>query len=227
MNVANISTPVIPNQKLEAASSNIFSKARIGLSRFTFLERGLKYFGAGVAYNIISSKIMISFMNSGNDWCPTFPKTFYTYARNVCLAREYLPGLTGIYNKLAFKAPIVETLLFQVGLQEIGLRMAPKAILEQFVPSYSGIINSKIAKITRVALTAAAFSLSHATPSEMRWPNCSTTRLINTFVIGLILGEIEEVTQSPLLSMLLHSGSNIQPAFLLEHTGLLLHCPPA
>jgi membrane protease YdiL (CAAX protease family) len=235
MNVSDISIPVIPvmpNQKLEAETPNnntslAVSKSKFDLSRFNFLERGLKYFGAGVATSVISSKIMIPFMNSGMDWCPVFPKPVYTYVRNVCLVRENLPGLTGTYNNYAFKAPIVEELMFRVGLQELILKRAPKAILNRFAPSYSGIVDTKMAKIARVALTAAVFSLAHAMPPEMGWPNCSTARLVNTFVLGLILGGVQEVTESPLLGMLIHSGMNIQPAFLLEQVGMTLQCPSA
>lgn len=219
-----------PSAKIEAESQrtpSIISEPKSYLSRFNFLERGFKYFGAGVAASVLSSKIMIPFMTSGMDWCPEFPKPFYSYVRNACLAREYLPGLTGAYNNCAFKAPIVEELMFRVGLQEILLKKTPKAILNQFAPSYVGIVDTKIAKVARVTLTAIAFSLAHAMPPESGWPNCSTARLVNTFVLGLLLGGVQEVTESPLMAMFLHSGLNIQPAFLLEQLGMTMQCPPA
>lgn len=227
MNVSDIATL---NQKFEAENqsnnaSAVTSTLKVDLSRFSFLERGMKYFGAGAAYNVISWKIMLPFMHSGMDWCPVFPKPVYTYVRNVCLLREDLPGLTGVFDTFAFKAPIVEELLFRVGLQELILKRAPKAILNRFAPSYSGVVDTKIAKIARVALTAAAFSLAHAMPPEYGWPNCSTARLVNTFVLGLVLGGVQEVTESPLMAMLLHSGFNIQGAFYLEQTGVVLQCP--
>ncbi len=230
MNDNNIVISSIPklemeNQKVDTTPIN--PKVKLDLSRFNFLEKGLKYFGAGVAASIISTKTIIPFMNSGMDWCPAFPKPVYTYVRNACLAREYVPVLTGTYNNYAFKAPIVEELMFRVGLQELLLKRAPKAILNRLAPSYSNIVDTKIAKVARVALTAALFSLAHAMPPETGWPNCSTARLVNTFVLGLILGGVQEVTESPLMGMLFHMGFNVQPAFLLEQAGMSIQCPPA
>jgi len=232
MKILDRSAPVVPNQKLKTEAqkdsvSLVVSKPKFDISHFKFLERGLKYFGAGVAISNISSNIIIPFMNSGMDWCPVFPKPLYNYARNVCLVREYLPGLTDTYNILVFKAPIVEELLFRVGLQELILKRAPKVILNRFAPSNSSVVDSKIAKIARVAVTAAAFSLAHAIPPEAGLPQCSTARLVNNFVFGLILGGVQEVTESPLMGMLMHSGMNIQAAYFLKNIGAILECPSA
>jgi membrane protease YdiL (CAAX protease family) len=232
MNVSDISTPVIPNQKLETETPNntvslAVSKSKFDLSRFNFLKRGLKYFGAGAATSFVFSQVILPFRTSGMDWCPVFPKPVYTYVRNSCLLREYLPGFSGVYGTIVFKAPIVEELMFRVGLQELILKRAPKAILNRFAPSYSGIVDTKLAKIARETLTAAAFSLIHAMPPEMGWPNCSTAKLVNAFAVGLILGRVQEITNSPLLAMLFHSGFNIRGAFLIAQMGLVLQCPAA
>lgn len=230
--IPSIQISEIENPKVNTAPTN--PEIKIDLAHFNFLERGLKYLGAGVVTSIISAKTILPIMNSGMDWCPVFPKPVYTYARYACLVREYLPGLTGTYNNFAFKAPMVEELMFRVGLQEIAFKKAPKAILNRFAPSYSGIVDTKAAKIARVALTAALFSLIHANPPEMGWLNCSTARLVNTFGLGLILGGIQEVTESPLMAMLFHVGFNVQSAYLLEQAGIFLEqagitlqCPSA
>src|SRR5690606_34432461 len=126
--------------------------------------------------------------------------------------------LTGSYNGVAFATPIVEELFFRVGLQEILLKKAPTAFLNKIAPSYSGLVDTKTAKIARIAFTALAFSLAHANTAG--WPMCSTARLVNTFFLGLLAGGIQEVTESPLLAMIFHSGFNIQSAFLIEQMGM-------
>ena len=62
------------------------------------------------------------------------------------------------------------------------------------------------------------------TAVEMIMPNNSFKKYAK-FVLGLILGGVQEVTESPLLGMLMHSGMNIQPAFLMEQAGMTLQCP--
>lgn len=221
-----ISDPV--RIEIEAESQNtspVTSEPKSYLSRF--FERGFKYFGAGAATNIISIKTMLPFMSSGMDWCPELPKPLYTYASYVCRVREYLPGLTGTYDTQAFKCPIVEELMFRVGLQEIILKKIPQAILTRLAPSHVGLVNTKIAKVARVTLATIAFSLAHAMPSEMGWPNCSTARLVNTFVFGLLIGGIQEITESPLAAMLFHSGFNLQSAYFTGMLGASLSCPSA
>lgn len=224
MNSTDAVNQKIKTKELSNNTSSVPSKPKFDLSP---LERGFKYFGAGAAYNIIVSKITDPLLNQGMDFCPTFPRPLYTYVRNVCLVREKLPGLTGTYDTIAFKMPIVEELLFRVGLQEMLLKKIPKAVLNRFAPSYSSIVDTQIAKCARVAISATAFSLAHAMPPEMGWPNCSTVRLINTFVLGLILGGVQEVTESPLMAMLLHSGYNLQGAFFIENARIPILCPPA
>lgn len=188
-------------------------------------EKGLKYVGAGVLINTIISRPVFRAIEANYDYCPTFPKYVYTYVRNLCLLREKIPGLSDIYSTGAFKGPIVEELLFRVALQEILLKRAPKAILNKVSPSHAKIIDTKVSKIARVLISSLAFSLAHAMPPGSGLANCSTVRLINTFVMGLIAGSIQEITSSPLLPICLHIGWNLQAAFFMEQTNMSGSCP--
>lgn len=203
--------------------SSIDSKSQFSSG---LIERSFKYFGAGAALSVFfTTKFMLPFIESTMDYCPAFPKPIYTYVRNACRIREFLPGLRGTYNNTVFKAPIVEEAMFRVGLQEMILKRAPKALLNRFAPSYSGLVDTPTAKIARVALSAAAFSLIHAMPPKYGWPNCSAGRIMNTFVLGLFTGGIQEVTESPLMATIFHSGFNIQPGFLMEQLKISVGCP--
>jgi membrane protease YdiL (CAAX protease family) len=191
-------------------------------SKWSFIERGLKYFGAGAAASVICSKITPRFMLSGNDWCPVLPKEVYSFARSLCLSRDYIPVFKGGFDTLAFKSPIHEELVFRFGMQHILLKQLPKALSNRF----THVVDSTAAKVARVIVTAGAFSLAHANPPVMDWPNCSTARLVNTFALGLILGGVQEATESPLLCMLTHSGMNLMTAFLSEYAPVAMVCPP-
>lgn len=229
MTFSNIgATPAMPNKALELGVQNNNISSIVSKPQFSsgLLERSFKYFGAGAALNVFfTTKFIMPFITSPMDFCPAFPKPIYTYGRNMCRTREYLPGLRGTYNIAAFKAPIVEEAMFRVGLQELMLKRAPKALLNRFAPSYSGLVDTRAAKIARVTLSAAAFSLAHAMDPKYGWPNCSAGRLINTFVMGLFAGGIQEVTESPLMATIFHSGFNIQSAFLLEQANIPMGCP--
>lgn len=191
-------------------------------SRWSFIERGLKYFGAGAAATVICSKITPRFMLSGNDWCPHLPKEVYSFGRSLCLSRDYIPVFKEGFDTLAFKGPIHEELVFRFGMQHILLKQLPKALSNRF----THVVESKAAKVARVIVTAGAFSLAHANPPVMDWPNCSIARLVNAFALGLILGGVQEATESPLLCMLMHSGMNLMPAFLSEFARVTIDCPP-
>jgi len=187
-------------------------------------DDGFTCFKCGMIYTGIVTAITVSVWDRGLDWCPTLPSSVYTFSRNVCLIREYVPILTSSLQTYTLKGPILEELIFGFCLQEMILKIAPKTILNRFLPAHMGIVDSRIAKMARMALRAAAFSLAHANSPKFGWPDCSMVKLINTFVLGLICGGVQEATGSNLMAMSFHIGFNL-PYALLFGKELILECP--
>jgi hypothetical protein len=217
---------LMPSQKIEAATQ---TNANLGAlepkttnSIRNFFERGFKYFGAGTALSLIKCKTVVPFVLSGRDWCPALPKEIYSYSRSLCLSRDYIPGLKEVFDELAFKCPIHEELVFRFGMQYVLLNKLPKMLSNKF----SCVADSMVAKIARVVVTAGAYSLAHAHPPDMEESNCSTATLVHTFATGLILGGVQEATESALSCMFMHSGLNVAAAFLSLNMTINLGCPP-
>jgi membrane protease YdiL (CAAX protease family) len=187
---------------------------------FNFPEKSIFSFATGVGLYKISHELIKFAADVGYDQCPTLPKPFYAYAQSIGSSVNSIPVFTNTFNTIFFKGPIIEELIFRIGIQDTYLKKIPKAILKRIAPSYVNSLDTKIAKVTRIVFSALAFSLSHATAPEFEWPVCSTAKLVNTFVMGLILGGIQEFTEEPWMNMLVHSGFNLIPALILENRGL-------
>lgn len=194
------------------------------LSFYKQLKRGAIYFGAGIPVSSMASKILKVVSVVDYEQCVRLPNFVYTYARNFCLIREFIPGFNGAFSTLTIKGPFIEEMIFWIGIQETILKKIPKQIFNRFAPSYAGIVDAKITKVARVVFTALAFSLIHSLPPEIGWPQCSIARLVNTFATGLIFGTIQETTESPLMAMLFHSGFNFQSALVMHLLGVKTHC---
>lgn len=79
--------------------------------------------------------------------------------------------------------------------------------MNKTAPSYAPIINRQATKIARIIVSSALFAIVHA---QLPFPPYNTTaNLAHKFVMGLILGGIQEVSGNPLLSMAFHCGNNI------------------
>ena len=232
--LSNPSSSTIPHQMPKADEDHTgkvdapFAESDQGnASPFSSLKEGLQYFAAGNIFGIINTTAVLApIMQTGLDFCPELPGSIYSYARSNCHLRSLVPSFGGTLGAMAVHAPITEELFFRVGMQELLLKQLPKAILRKLAPSHVGLVDSRAAKVFRVTLTALAFSLVHAMPPTTRWPNCSAVRLVNTFVIGLLLGGIQEVTGSPLKAMAFHAGNNAPIAYLFHNMGMQLSCPP-
>jgi len=158
--------------------------------------------------NLIAFKIFINYEFSDQSTCTQLPESVYQYAdtvRNALIAT--LPS-KDIFTVLVLHAPIVEEVIFRLGLQEILLKKIPAKVLS------NQIVNSKAAATARVIFTAAAFALIHANRQEQvsNIEFCSLTRLGSTFVLGLFTGTIQEITGNTAYSMLFHATWNISPA---------------
>ena len=193
-------------------------------SFFKDFSKGFICFGVAIPLSAVVAKIGGVVAAIDREECFRLPESVYAYSRNICLIKDLLPGFKGSFSTMAIKIPFVEEVIFRIGLQETILKKIPKQILNRFAPSYVSIVDAKIAKIARVMFSALAFSLAHTAPPESGWPYCSIARLVNTFAMGLVLGTIQETTESPLIAMLFHSGFNLEAAMDMEHNELVNLC---
>lgn len=98
---------------------------------------------------------------------------------------------------------VLEELEHRVIIQELLLRRIPKRILQQYNSKNAHLVDHKIARIGRIALSSLSFTLPH-----VQAHGCSDGGLIPYFTCGLIFGAFQEVAGHPLYSMVAHIGAN-------------------
>src|SRR3990167_4964302 len=193
------------------------------------VKKGLVCFGAGAVANLgnggWNSLVRDLFQNNAMirnfyDKGYELPELSYRFAENLANAENKI--YSGMYLLDAtLLGPIFEELVFRVLLQEYALKKIPEKILKKISPSHVSLIHGKAAKITRVALSALAFSLVHLPSSSASGGKLYGTlfRLIDFFASGLLLGAIQEKTGNPLFNIAAHAGMNAAPSAWLYFTG--------
>ncbi len=88
--------------------------------------------------------------------------------------------------------PILEELLFRDLVQDVLLTRIPKYIISKISPGHESLVDSKIAALSRIALTAAAFSASHLFNYGIIENEYVKIQVITTFFNGLIYGLVRE-----------------------------------
>ena len=178
-------------------------------------KEALQYFAAGATSCLVTAVAVLG-NKTLTSYCPSFPEAVYTYAKSAQqLQMSSVQALPAMINRtvdyVVIQAPIFEETLFRYGLQELLLRELPKVTLKKFAPSYVDVVDSKVAKVARVGVSALAFCLMHAVRPEETSVTlfCSTARLTGVLALGILAGGVQEVTESTLLSILFHSGWNI------------------
>ena len=208
-----------------------------------FLQKASHCFSGGVLSSMFVTRIWQTLANRNLDICPSLPEFVYHYATLACRTREYLPSFPWIAEQEIFMIPSVEEAMYSFGVQELLLKQLPKAIIKCLYPSQPSVvsgkksvkspptelskIDSKTAKVARVFVKAALFSLIHAIHPGYGLPNCSLIRLIQTFAMGIITGTIQEVTGSSALAIAFHAGYNVPGGFARAAMRRPLACFPA
>lgn len=187
------------------------------------------FFWSGVLYSQLNMRSYFDEM--GFNYFPLLSNAEYEYARTMCEFEAALPDTGGLgrilINRTLFKnLPLF--CLFQEGL----LRKVPEKILRKYSPAVVHLVNHKMAKISRVVLTATVFSLSHS--MTFKNPNyrlpllkrnfLTTSQLISSFIVGLLLGSIQEVTKNPIFVLAMDSGLNALRASEIYRDGLIPVC---
>ena len=106
---------------------------------------------------------------------------------------------------------VQEEFLFRTVLQETLLKQAPKWVLEKVAPTKMHWVDSKIAKVARIGLSAAAFSAYHLSNRAALGLSDSqmNMQLCNTFGLGIATGILQEKTGSTWASIGLHFSWNL------------------
>lgn len=107
------------------------------------------------------------------------------------------------FLEAAIIGPILEEIVMRGLIQQVVLRYLPKKLLERLSPSYAWTIESKIAKISRVVLTASIFALMHTDSWE-----CSKGGTGSQLLMGLVFGAATEATNSIFNATKLHIAHN-------------------
>lgn len=109
--------------------------------------------------------------------------------------------------------PIAEEVFFRVILQQFLLNYVPKKAIGLIIPSHKHLVDSTLAKITRVAFTAFLFAIVH-----QRYWDCSqstfffyqhTFFLYQLFSSGVLWGTIQEKTHNVAYPIILHIIHNV------------------
>lgn len=151
---------------------------------------------------------------------PHLPKFLQDFSRNASYLEGSLPADKKSFTRVLVNRPLFfGTLLF--GLTQEGLlKKLPEKILNKIAPSHASKVNSRTAKIARVALTAAIYSLastlSFAYSYDEHKPDfysVSKADLIWKFGAGAMYASIQEFTGNPVFSMATLLGSNLHLPF--------------
>lgn len=104
--------------------------------------------------------------------------------------------------------PINEEILFRGILQGGILKSIPRYIVKKYVPGKESHLDSKIAKLARVTLTAALFSAIHLSNLETHGEEHVRRQLIGTFFLGLCTGILKETKAGLVGAIGAHIGYN-------------------
>lgn len=184
----------------------------------------LMFFSFGVVANEILRVPLLSYLDGlGFAEAPDLPKPLYNFSRNAAILEKSMPSDEKNLCRLLINRPLLfGTLLF--GLTQEGLlKQLPEKILKKVSPARAFVVNSKIAKVARVSLVAAIYSLSSSLnfvpysilPDYVRHldnlkNHITHSSLIWKFALGLVLGSIQEITGNPLYVISTLSGINLK-----------------
>jgi len=180
---------------LTPTNSSTFSK---------FYVKGIGFSFASVPVLTLTSYPVINFEIKTPTWIQlvidviTFPQRLFM--------------IQGMLSYAGMYGPICEEFLFRYLLQEQLLKKIPTQILNKNAPQYASAINTKIAKIVRIAFSSAAFALAH---TNNPYPMNGAVSIVHKFALGLILGAIQESTGNLFYSTAFHMGNNALPAVIL------------
>ncbi len=174
----------------------------------TFLKFYFKGIGSCFASLLVFSTLGISTVINFEIKTPTWIRLFndvIMFPKRLFMIHGKLP-YNGIYG------PVYEEILFRYLLQEQLLKKIPIQILNKNAPQYVSAINTKTAKIARIAFSSAVYALAHM---NSPYPANGVDSIVHKFALSLILGAIQESTGNLFYSTAFHMGNNALPAVIL------------
>lgn len=126
-----------------------------------------------------------------------------TIANATCPLQEFVSQIgaphqavfklkAGLVGLVAVGTPIVEEVIFRGLIQDVMLKRVPKYLIKKIAPGKETALDSTIAKITRITLTAALFSASHLSNLEALPDSYVSAQVVGTFVMGIGWGALKE-----------------------------------
>lgn len=88
--------------------------------------------------------------------------------------------------------PLLDEIQYRYLLQDVLLTQIPKFVIRQFAPGKESLLDSKIAKATRILFTTTLFSFHQIHHISYQSPFIVSAFLVYAFTAGLALGTIKE-----------------------------------
>ncbi|MDP1836370.1 MAG: CPBP family intramembrane metalloprotease [Chlamydiales bacterium] len=150
-------------------------------------------------------------VESANAICPVkeFVRQSNLY-QDIPVFQRSVPLLkAALLEGIGINAPIIEEVIFRGLIQDVFLTRVPKYIAKKIAPGTETALDSNIAKVARIVLTAVLFSAIHI-PNYGALPSSYVDmQLASTFVLGIVLGALKESRAGLLGAMGAHITNNI------------------
>jgi len=99
--------------------------------------------------------------------------------------------------------PVLEELEFRLFFQHLSLKVFPKVIINRLRPEYAHYVDSRLAKIVRVATVALIFAVGHCRSED------EVLKFSAHLISALIYGGVQEMTGSTPLVIYMHILNNL------------------
>lgn len=138
------------------------------------------------------------------------PFTSFISSPPPCPLRDYgitLPASTVKYLGVII-IPILEEIFFRGIIQDKILYQLPKYICKYVSPGSEKYLDTIIAKVARIGITAALFGAAHMTNAPIIGEKTAEIQSSMAFIAGIILGIVKESELGMVGSIGLHMGNN-------------------
>ncbi|MBX9923948.1 MAG: CPBP family intramembrane metalloprotease [Rhabdochlamydiaceae bacterium] len=147
----------------------------------------------GTLANSLRSFSLFETLSATSRYLQLLAQPFYVLMGPSTLGKHTPFTLKLVSGGMYFDAAITEEIVWRGIFQDVLLKRLPQMILKTVAPGKEKLLDSKEAKIFRVVITAALFSIMHA-PNRQVMSSAYVDRLQIplTFVAGLLFGAIKE-----------------------------------
>jgi hypothetical protein len=158
-------------------------------------KHGFKIDSDAIINSTCKMQALVDQVNSNIPWEQEHTSVFAFKAAQV--------GMEGI------GMPIVEEIVFRGLIQDVLLTRIPKYVIRKIAPGKEIALDTKIAKVARITLTAALFSATHLANSGFLADSHVSKQLVAAIVAGIGLGILKESNAGLLGAIGGHIANNI------------------